>query len=444
MIMPSSLATATILIVDDTPENLEVLSESLISAGYRVAAALDGESAIEQAKFAPPDLILLDVMMPGIDGFETCFALKSDPATQAIPVIFMTALSETEHKVRGLNLGAVDYITKPFQREEVLARVKVHLQLKNYAQTLTEQNHRLKVEVEERQQAQAELAVALDTLQQAQVQLIQKEKLSALGELVAGVGHEISNPVNFLTGNLAAANTYIDDLRKVIDLYQQAYSPATTEIETVCKKIDLPFILQDLPKLIHSMEIGAERIREISSALRNFARSDQTRKLPVNLHQVLDGTLLILNHRLKATELRPEIEVIRHYCNDLPSIDGLAGQISQVVMNILANAIDALEESNQGRSYSQLEASSNRIVIRTQYDISSVVVSIADNGPGMSAETQACIFDAQFTTKPVGKGTGLGLAIARQIITEKHDGTIEVQSTLGGGSEFVIRIPCGV
>jgi signal transduction histidine kinase len=440
MTMLTSLTTATILIVDDTPENLEVLSESLIAAGYRVAAALDGESAIEQASFAPPDLILLDVMMPGIDGFETCFRLKSAPVTQAIPVVFMTALSETQHKVRGFSLGAVDYITKPFQREEVLARVQVHLQLCNYAQTLTEQNQRLKAEVEQRQLAETKLAMTLDTLQQTQVQLIQKEKLSALGELVAGVGHEISNPVNFLTGNLSAASAYIEDLTEIVGLYQRTYVPATAEIETACRSNDLPFILEDLPKLIHSMELGAERIREISAALRNFARTDPTRKLPVDLHQVLNSTLLILNHRLKCVGHRPAIDVIKQY-GEIPIVDCLAGQMSQVLMNILANAIDALEEANQDKNYSQIEASPNQIVIQTRRDGPWIIISIADNGVGMSAETCAQIFNAQFTTKAVGKGTGLGLAIAYQIVTEKHGGMIEVNSKLAEGTEFIIKIP---
>jgi two-component system, NtrC family, sensor kinase len=438
--MLTSLDTTTILIVDDTPENLEVLSESLVTAGYRVAVAIDGESAIEQASFAPPDLILLDVMMPGIDGFETCYHLKAHPTTQDIPVLFMTALSEAENKARGFSLGAVDYITKPFQREEVLARVRVHVQLRHYAQTLAQQNQRLKQEIEHRKQAETELANTLTTLQKTQVQLIQKEKLSALGELVAGVGHEISNPVNFLTSNIPLAKTYIEDLAGILNLYQRTYLTPTVEIQTACDKIDLGFVLQDLPKLLASMELGTERIREISGSLRNFARSDQKHKAPVDLHRVLDGTLLILGHRLKAVGNHPMIRIIKKY-GEVPLVECYAGQMGQVFMNILSNAIDALEEANQRRSSIELEANPNCITIQTGVEDGQVRIAIADNGSGMSADVKEMIFNHLFTTKGIDKGTGLGLSIAEQIIVERHGGTIAVDSLPNQGTEFTLTLP---
>jgi two-component system, NtrC family, sensor kinase len=425
-----SLTTATILIVDDTPENLEVLSEALITAGYRVAVAIDGESAIEQANFAPPDLILLDVMMPGIDGFETCRQLKSSPITQDIPVLFMTALSETENKVRGLSLGAVDYITKPFQREEVLARVRVHIQLCHFAKTLAQQNQQLKQEIEQRKQTEINLAEALSQLQQAQVQLVQKEKLSALGELIAGIGHEISNPVNFIVSNVSPAKAYLANISRILDLYQKYGS--TPEIEAVCAETDLDFALKDLPKILDSMAVGADRIRELSIALRSFSRADQSHKIAVDLHTVLDGTLLILGHRLKAVGGRPLIRVNKHY-GDLPLVECHSGQMGQVFMNIFANAIDALEEL----------CSDNRcITIQTALlNSTHIRIQIADNGIGMSQETQQRIYEHLFTTKEIGKGTGLGMAIAHQIIVEKHGGSISVQSELGKGTEFAIVIP---
>jgi two-component system, NtrC family, sensor kinase len=434
------LDTTTILIVDDTPENLEVLSESLVTAGYRVAVAIDGESAVEQATFAPPDLILLDIMMPGIDGFETCLRLKSSPITQDIPVLFMTALSETESKIRGFSLGAVDYISKPFQREEVLARVRVHLQLRHFAQTQIQQNQLLKQENEHRKQAEAQLVQALATLQQTQVQLIQREKLSALGELVAGVGHEISNPVNFLTSNLPAAKNYIRDLTRILNLYQQTYPEPTPDIQAVCKEVELDFMLQDLPKLISSMELGSDRIREISRSLRNFARADQDRMAPVDLHKVLDGTLLILGHRLKAMGDHAGIQVLKHY-GEIPFISGYAGQMGQVFMNILSNAIDALDEANQNRIAAKIEAQLSQITICTAVENHLIKISITDNGVGIPEEIKARIFDQLFTTKDVDKGTGLGLAIAQQIIVNKHNGEIVVNSELGKGTTFVLSLP---
>jgi two-component system, NtrC family, sensor kinase len=425
-----SLTTATILIVDDTPENLEVLSEALITAGYRVAVAIDGESAIEQANFAPPDLILLDIMMPGIDGFETCRQFKSSPITQDIPVLFMTALSETENKVRGLSLGAVDYITKPFQREEVLARVRVHIQLCHFAKTLAQQNQQLKQEIEQRKQTELNLAEALSQLQQTQVQLVQKEKLSTLGELIAGIGHEISNPVNFIVSNVSPAKAYLADISRIVDLYQK--NGSTPEIEAVCAEADLDFALEDLPKILDSMAVGADRIRELSIALRSFSRADQNRKIAVNLHNVLDGTLLILGHRLKAVGDRPLIQVTKHY-GDIPPIECHSGQIGQVFMNIFANAIDALEELGSDDRYITIQT--------TLLNNHHVRIQISDNGSGMSQETQQRIYEHLFTTKEMEKGTGLGMAIAHQIIVERHGGSISVQSELGKGTEFAIVIP---
>jgi two-component system, NtrC family, sensor kinase len=436
--MLNSLDTITILIVDDTPENLEVLSDALMTAGYRVAVAIDGESAIEQAEFSPPDLILLDIMMPELDGFETCRQLKLSRATQDIPVLFMTALSETEDKVKGLSLGAVDYITKPFQREEVLARVRVHLQLRNYAQMLEDKNQLLKQENEHRKQAEADLASTLSRLQETQVQLIQKEKLSALGGLLAGVGHEISNPVNFMSSNIPPAKTYIADLIHILCLYQKNYPTPSLEIEDACDAADLSFVLEDLPKILASMELGAERIRELSISLRNFSRSDQDHKSPVDLHKVLDGTLLILGHRLKAVGDRSAIKVIKHY-GSIPLIEGYVGQMGQVFMNLLANAMDALDELSgaEGR-----EKHPSCITISTSLQTEhQVCIQISDNGAGMTEEIRQHVFDHLFTTKAVDKGTGLGLAIARQIIVEKHGGSIEVDSVFGQGTEFRILFP---
>jgi two-component system, NtrC family, sensor kinase len=437
----SFLHTTTILIVDDTPENLEVLSEALVTAGYRVAVAIDGESAIEQASFALPDLILLDVMMPGIDGFETCRQLKCNPLLQDIPVLFMTALSETEHKVRGLSLGAVDYITKPFQREEVLARVRVHLRLRNLSQTLVQQNQLLKQENEQRRQAETELAETLNRLQQTQVQLVQKEKLSALGELVAGIGHEISNPVNFITSNIPHAKTYVTGIINILTLYQENYPSPVPEINTACDEIDLEFVRQDLPKLLGSIALGADRIRGISDSLRSFSRSDQNQKSAIDIHEILDGTLLILGHRLKAEGDRPAIEIIKYY-GDIPLVECHGGQMGQVFMNIFANAIDALGESTKAKKAAGITQIANCITIHTSLVSNHQLrIQIADNGTGMTEETQKRIFDHLFTTKEAGKGTGLGMAITHQVIVEKHGGSLYVYSELGKGSEFIITIP---
>jgi predicted ATPase/signal transduction histidine kinase len=292
----------------------------------------------------------------------------------------------------------------------------------------------------ENAQLYQQMQQALQDLQQTQIQLVQSEKMSALGNLVAGVAHEINNPVSFIAGNINPALEYVKDLLGLIDLYQQIYPHPQAEIEDEIEAIELDYVREDLPKLIESMKLGVERIRNISTSLRTFSRADQDYKVPFNLHEGIDSTLLILKHRLKANEVRPAIEVVTKY-GDLPEVKCFPGQLNQVFMNILANAIDAIEESNSGRSFAEIQANPNRLTIQTSVAENQVKITIADNGIGMSEEVKEHIFEHLFTTKAVGKGTGLGLAIAYQIVTEKHGGHIEVESQLGQGSVFVISLP---
>ena len=421
-----------ILVVDDTPANLEVVCETLSDAGYEVATALDGDRALKRVHSYPPDLILLDVQMPGINGFETCQRLKADPTTASIPIIFMTALVDADSKEKGFVLGAVDYITKPFHEQEMVARVKTHLQLRQLTKNLEQR-------VAEKT---ADLEAALTQLQQSQIQLVHREKMSTLGNLVAGVAHEINNPLGFIAGNLKPAQDYVKDLFQLIDLYQKEVSHPSATLQAVVEEIDLEYLQEDLPKLIDSMQEGVDRIRTISTSLRTFSRSDCDRPCAFDIHKGIDSTILILKHRLKANESRPEIKVITDY-GDLPQVECFAGQLNQVFMNLLANAIDALEDSNQGRSFAEIQANPNEIIIKTELspDQQQSVIRIQDNGVGMTEAVKQKIFEHLFTTKSVGQGTGLGLAIARQIVVEKHFGTLEVNSTFGQGTEFVISIP---
>ncbi|MEH1845870.1 MAG: AAA family ATPase [Nostoc sp.] len=290
------------------------------------------------------------------------------------------------------------------------------------------------------QQQKQQLEQALQELQTMQLQLVQGEKMSALGNLVAGVAHEINNPVGFIAGNLEPAKDYVKDLFGLIKLYQEKFPEPGSDIEDEIDAMDLDYLREDLPKLLDSMKLGVNRIRSISTSLRTFSRADKDYKVPFDIHEGIDSTILILRHRLKANENRPEIKVVKKY-GKLPLVECFAGQLNQVFMNLLANAIDALEEYNT-RSLEDILANPNCITIQTSVAESGqhILIKIADNGVGMSLEVKQRVFDHLFTTKPVGKGTGLGLAIARQIIVEGHGGSLSCTSEVGQGTEFIIQI----
>ncbi|MEH2312197.1 MAG: response regulator [Nostoc sp.] len=407
-----------VLIVDDNPTNLQVLSSFLDQSNFEVWAARSGEKALQRLENDDlPDLILLDVMMPGIDGFETCKQLKSNPRVQDIPVIFMTALSETADKVKGLQLGAVDYITKPFQHEEVLVRIENHLRLRNLTKTLIAKN------VE---------------LQQTQTQLIQAEKVAALGQLTAGIAHEVNNPINFIAGNLNFVEQYVHEIVNLLYLYQKYLPEPPDEIQNAIQKSDLNFLLNDLSKIIQSMQVGTDRVTEIVSYLNNFSRHREDGKKLANLHEGLESTLLILGHRFKQNVNQPAIQLIKEY-GDLPLVECFAGEINQVFMNLICNAIDAIEEKN--KDINTTYQNTGIIKIKTEAIGEQVILRIADNGSGINNADQTKIFDVFYTTKPVGKGTGLGLSIAYQIVVNNHHGKLTYDSKPGEGIEFIIELP---
>ncbi|MEM9927053.1 MAG: GAF domain-containing protein [Cyanobacteria bacterium P01_D01_bin.50] len=290
------------------------------------------------------------------------------------------------------------------------------------------------------QQRTQELEKTLVQLQSTQSQLIQTEKISQLGQLVAGVAHEVNNPVGFISGNLSHAKGYIEDLVNLINLYQQELPNPGSTIEEEIEAIDLEYLLEDLPKMISSMKLGIDRIKDIMLSLRNYSRTSYQEKRAVNLHEGIDTTLMILSHRLKAKPESPAIKIVKNY-GTLPLVKCDCGQINQVFMNLISNAIDALDESNRGKSYQEINQNPNIITITTATDVPWVTITIADNGMGIPPQVQQKLFDAFFTTKVEGKGTGLGLSISYQIITQKHGGTLECFSTVEDGTKFVIRIP---
>ncbi|MEG4555353.1 PAS domain S-box protein [Microcoleus sp. F6_B6] len=288
----------------------------------------------------------------------------------------------------------------------------------------------------------AELEKAVRELHQAQTQLIQTEKISSLGQLVAGVAHEINNPINFIYGNITHASQYAADLLGLLHLYQEKYPNPVPEIVEAAEDIEVDYLMEDFTKILESMKVGADRIRDLVVSLRNFSRLDESQMKRVDIHEGIESTLLILQHRIKANVLRPAIEIIKEYGN-FPPVECYVGQLNQVFMNLLVNALDALEEYNNNHFSNEVEISfrPQRIRISTSANSDTVTIRIADNGMGINPEVIHKLFDPFFTTKPVGKGTGLGLSISYQIIVEKHRGKLQCISAPGKGAEFVIEIP---
>ncbi|MEH2392800.1 MAG: ATP-binding protein [Nostoc sp.] len=375
--------------------------------------------------------ILLDVVMETNDaGLRVIQYIREELKNQIVRVILRTGQpGDAPEESVILNYDINDYKLKvELTRQKLITSVIAAL--RSYRDLITIE-----------QQA-AQLAQALHDLQQIQYSLVQKEKMSALGNLVTAIAHEINNPINFIAGNMKPAQEYIHDLLALIDLYRQTFPDPGAEIEEAIATIDLDYLQEDLPKLISSLKEGSDRIRGISASLRTFSRGDSDHKVPFNIHEGIESTLLILKHRLKANEHYPAIDIVKDY-GEIPQLECFPGQLNQVFMNLIANAIDALEESNKERSLQQITDNPNRITIVTTLseDRHHVLIRIQDNGMGMSENVKQKLFGYLFTTKGVGKGTGLGLTISRQIVEEKHGGQLTVTSELGKGTELVIAIP---
>ena len=443
---PSQIQSAQKLLLDFTnspvalrfdaiSDELSELAEAAEEDDEQADAAL--AKAQETRRFIVFSTNLISILLAMLLAYYTT-------KTITLPIINLTDIAEETTRNSNFDLQAPvttgDEIgILAISLNELILRVKYLLKEQAKAQEELElYNLTLEKKVEQRTE---KLATTLKELQYTQAQLIQKEKMSSLGQLVAGIAHEINNPVNFIHGNLDYTKDYLQDLLSLVELYQIEYPNPTKAIEEEMENIELEFLQEDLPNILYSMQTGSERIREIVKSLRTFSRLDEADYKKVDIHESIESTLMVLQSRLKAKPERCEIAVIKNY-DKLPFVECYAGQLNQVFLNLLLNAIDVLEEKINKANNSPFLVP--QISISTKLlDSERITICIADNGLGMTEEVRAKIFNPFFTTKPVGQGTGLGLSICHQIVVEMHSGLLECFSEVGKRSRFVMTLPYG-
>jgi signal transduction histidine kinase len=418
-----------ILIVDDEPNSLKFMSVLLASEGYDFDTAANGKAGLEKAHSWRPDVILLDIMMPGMSGLEVIEQLKSTGDTRHIPIIITTAHGDTDMRINCLKAGVNDFLIKPIDTEELRMRLNNILQVKRFEE-LKVKNEILReaqISLEEKNVA---LEKAYSDLKMAQSQILQQEKLASIGQLAAGIAHEINNPVGYIISNIGSLKKYVEKLKAFIEAQGGAINDlcsSGSEEDAICKlseqrqnlKIDL--ILEDINAVFAETFVGAERVKQIIQDLKMFSHADSDELKMADIHSGLDSTLNVIWN-----ELKYKTEVIKEY-GDIPRTKCNLGQLNQVFMNLLVNAAHAIEKRGV-------------ITVTTRSDEGNIYIAISDTGSGIPKELLAKIFDPFFTTKEVGKGTGLGLSIASDIL-RKHNGEITVQSEVGKGTEFSMRIP---
>ncbi|MEQ8957750.1 MAG: hybrid sensor histidine kinase/response regulator, partial [Coleofasciculus sp. C2-GNP5-27] len=391
--------------------------------------------------------IFLDVVMETNDaGLRLVKYIREDLNNKLVRIVLRTGQpGEAPEETVILNYDINDYKTKVELTQQKLVTTTIAT-LRSYRDVLAiEQNRQSLASLNLTLTEQSvELKKTVQSLQQTQLQLVEQEKMAMIGNLMAGVAHELNNPICSILGNIETVQDYFTEILPILKLYQKELENPNSGMSTKVHELDLDFIIEDMPKLITSLNVASQSIRHLGNSLRTVSRTDKSTPTPFDLEEGLDSTLLILNYRLKANGQRPAIQIIKDY-GELPPVNGFPGQLNQVFMNILANAIDACEESNDGRSYAEIEANPNQIRIKTEvlnsHNGKQAIVRVQDNGRGMSEGLRSRIFEQGFTTKSVGRGTGLGLAISRRIVEEKHGGRLTCHSELGHGTEFIIQIP---
>jgi len=419
--------TATILIVDDDKTNRRVFEAYLDSPTYETLSVASGEEALQACARRVPDLVLLDVMMPGMSGFEVAERLKSDKRTQNVPIIMVTALGDRESRLTALGTGAEDFLTKPVDASELVVKVRNLLRLKKHQDMLAGRGDLLEARIRE---GNVQLEVARSRLSEAEDRLAQSEKLAALGQLAAGVAHEINTPVAYVNTNLCSLEGYLEDLFLVLDAYaglEEALPAAARErieLQRLKQEVGYDYLRADALVLVGESKEGVSAVRRIVADLKDFSHSDMSREWKqADLHKGLDLSLNVAR-----SEIKYKAEVVKEY-GTIPEIECLPSKLNQVFLNLLVNAAHAIRDGVPGT-----------ITLRTGCDADEVWVEVSDTGCGIAPENVQRIFDPFFTTKPVGVGTGLGLSLSYGIV-QQHAGRIEVSSVVGQGSTFRVLLP---
>jgi len=420
-----------ILVVDDQKNNFELLALILDAEDYECIYAQGGVEALAAVEQSPPELLLVDVMMPGMDGFELTQRLKSDEKTANIPIILMTSLTDRDSRMRGFEVGAEEFISKPIDHVELLARIRSLLRIKTLLDQANANNALLEYEVKVRSDKllanHAELLETHLKLKNTQQHLVQSEKMVALGQLAAGVAHEINNPIGYINSNLNSLDGYVNDLLSLLSAYEAVDDrlPMDDEVQQLMRlkeESDIEYIRSDIKELLLESQQGTNRVKTIVQDLKDFAHPGAVDWEWVNLHDGLNSTLNVVHN-----ELKYKTEVIKEYAQ-LPNVQCLPSQLNQVWMNFMVNASHAI--STKGKIY-----------LRTGLeDDEHVWIEVEDTGSGIEADKLERIFEPFFTTKPIGKGTGLGLSIAFSIV-EKHLGKIDIDSEVGRGTRLRVTIP---
>lgn len=405
--------TPEILIVDDLPDNLRLLEGVLSGAGYRVRPATNGELALRAAARRPPDLVLLDINMPAMDGFEVCRRFKADGDLAGIPIIFISALDDTTDKVRALEAGGVDYVSKPFEAKEVLARVRAHCDLRQAQLQLEAKNHQLETTLAE--------------LKRTQVQLVQQEKMASLGVMAAGLAHELNNPINFVSSGINGLQEVQGDLLRLLEAHERGADPQ--EIADLHDDIDWAGTREALTELTASIATGAHRCAGIVEGMRMYAHPGQQEMKLLPVQDCIESALMLVQNRLRQgaqveTRFAPVPMTLFH-----------PGPVNQVFVNLLGNALDAMEEQRDPTPIITITTEARSVAGRA-----GIACTVADNGPGMPATVIDHVFEPFYTTKEVGRGVGLGLSISHGIIAE-HDGQLTCTNLPDGGCAFTVWIP---